>query len=678
VKYRLPYLALIMSLPVSAQEADYELVTTAIHTIRSETALPVSIISGDELRESSRATLGDTLGNQPGISNASFGPAVGQTVIRGQQGRRVMNLSNGVPNADASGNSADHAVTVEPILADAIEVLRGPATLLYGGGAIGGVVNVIDNRIPRTLPDDPQFEIESRHDTASDMNTAVSRLEFATGGNLAWHFDGVHRQWNELDVPGLAADPRYLDADDADDNTRGYIPNSGGDTTSVTMGGSWIFDTGFIGLALNKTENTYGLPPGNHGHHHVDEDPIGEEEHVDELVYIDMKSTRADLTGEWLDLAPWIEHIDYRLTWTDYTHAEMEGPGMEGTRYDNDSWQQRLQLTHVETNNWHGVLGMQNTSDTFGARGEESFIPVTDISSLGLFVVEDYHAGNITMELGARFNRDEYDPINSAAPARDYSTGSYSAALLWDMSMTTSVGLTLSHSQRAPSVEELYSNHGLAHEVDCVIHFASGACEIGNSDFNKESSWNLDATFYIEHGAFNATLTAFSNTFYDYIALVDAGSDAGGFPVRQYRQMDARFSGVEVDTAFMLSDYLELQVFGDTIIGRLDGNGDVPRMPPARLGSRLDYHGDKWSAHVSVLHGFEQDRPGYWEMTTNSYTRWDAGVDYTFTLNDDNELQLFARGRNISDDEIRLSTSYLRGYAPEAGRSIEVGLRYTY
>ncbi len=676
-----------MSLPVSAQEADYELVTTAIHTIRSETALPVSVMSGDELRESSRATLGDTLGNQPGINNASFGPAVGQTVIRGQQGRRVMNLSNGVANADASGNSADHAVTMEPILADAIEVLRGPATLLYGGGSIGGVVNVIDNRIPRTLPDSPQFEFETRHDTAADMNTAVGRVEFATG-NLAWYVDGVRRQWNNLDVPGFAIDPRYLHDDHADEeeetdheeelaeNTQGFIANTGGDTTAVTMGGSWIFNTGFIGLAVNKTENTYGLPPGNHGGH--DESEEDEESHEGELVYIDMESTRADLTGEWLDVSPWIEHVDYRLTWTDYTHAEMEGPGIEGTRYDNDSWQQRLQLTHVETNNWHGVLGLQHTSDTFGARGEESFIPVTDISALGLFVVEDYHAGDITMELGARFNRDSYTPVNSVSPDRDYSTSSYSAALLWDMSMTSSVGLTWSHSQRAPSVEELYSNNGLADVDDCVIHFASGACELGNPDFDKESSWNLDATLYIERGALNATLTAFYNTFEDYIALVDAGSEVDGFPVRQYRQMDARFSGVEVDTTFMLSDYLELQVFGDAIIGRLDGNGDAPRLPPARLGSRLDYHGDAWSAHVSVLHGFEQDRPGNWEIATDSYTRWDAGVEYTFGLDSRSELQIFARGRNISDDEIRLATSYLRGYAPEAGRSIEVGMRFTY
>jgi len=178
-----------------AQQDDiYELITTAIHVKKSETALPVTVLTGEELRSAARATLGDTLAGQPGINNASFGPAVGQTVIRGQQGRRVMNLSNGVPNADASGNSADHAQTVEPILAEAVEVLRGPSTLLYGGGAIGGVVNVIDRRIASTVPEAPAFSIETRHDTASDMNTVVGSLDFATG-NLVWHIDGMQREW---------------------------------------------------------------------------------------------------------------------------------------------------------------------------------------------------------------------------------------------------------------------------------------------------------------------------------------------------------------------------------------------------------------------------------------------------------------------------------------------------
>ncbi|MDC1529465.1 TonB-dependent receptor [Gammaproteobacteria bacterium] len=678
-------LAALVSVSAIAQEADYELSTTAMHTIRSQTALPVTILTGDDLRDATRSTIGDTLSNQPGISNASFGPAVGQPVIRGQQGRRVLNLSNAVPNADASGNSADHAVAVEPILAEAIEVLRGPSTLLYGGGAIGGVVNVIDNRIPRSLLDTPVFTIEARYDSAADLDTVVSRLEFSTG-SFTWHMDGMRREWNNLDIPGFAINPAILEADgdEEDENTSGYIANTGGETESFTFGGSWIFDSGFLGLAVNRIDNTYGLPPGVHGEHHeeghdeVHDEEHEEEAHEEENIFIDMAQTRYDLTGELRDLTPWIEHLDYRLTYTDYGHAEMEGPGMVGTRFSNDSWQQRLQITHAEVGNWHGVVGLQTANETFGAIGEESFIPVTDIQNQGVFVVEDFHQGDFTMELGARLGRYSYDPENSAAPELDFDSFNYSASGLWDLSSGASLGLILSHAERAPSIEELYSNFALSDAENCVIHFATAACEIGDISLRKESSNNIDVTFYLEKDNFNFTLTAFNNNFEDYIALINTGALVDDFPIREYRQVDASFSGIEVDATFFINENFELKVFGDSINGQLQGNGDVPRMPPSRFGSRLDYKKGALSAFASFIHGSAQDEPGNFEEETTSYTRWDFGVNYSITVGRDSEVLMFARGRNTSDDDIRLSTSTLRDFAPEAGRSVEVGMRFSY
>lgn len=666
----------------SSQEADYELVTTAMHTIRSETALPVTVLAGEELHDAARATIGETLAGQPGINNASFGPAVGQTVIRGQQGRRVMNLSNAIANADASGNSADHAVTVEPILADAIEVLRGPSTLLYGGGAIGGVVNVIDNRVPRNLPDKPVFVVESRHDSAADLTTSSGRLEFATG-NLAWHFDGVRRQWNNLEIPGLAIDKAWLDDDsEEEENSNGYIANTGGETEAVTTGLSYIFANGFIGMAVNRIDNTYGLPPGAHGDEHGEEDAehVDEEgaEHEEELVFIDMGRTRYDLTGEWRNLTPWIEHLDYRLAFTDYGHAEMEGPGLVGTRFSNDSWQQRLQITHRETAGLHGVLGLQTTDEEFGAIGEESFIPVTQIRSRGLFLVEDFHKDNFTLELGGRYNRDSYSPQDAITPGRKFSTVSYSAAGLWDISAANSLGLIYSHSQRAPSIEELYSNFGLLDFENCVIHFATSACETGDVNFSEEASNNIDITYYLEQDNWNATLTVFHNAFEDYIGQVATGITVDGFPVRAYRQMDARFSGLELDATFLLNDTFTLEIFADRINGRLDGNGDAPRMPPSRIGSRLNVSANNWSAYISLLHADQQDQPGNFEIGTDSYTRLDLGANVTFALGSDSEVLFFARASNLGDEEIRLATSYLRGFAPEAGQSLEAGFRFTY
>lgn len=669
----------LASFEIFAQEADYELVTTAMHTIRSETALPVTVLAGDELHDAARSTIGETLAGQPGINNASFGPAVGQTVIRGQQGRRVMNLSNAIANADASGNSADHAVTVEPILADAIEVLRGPSTLLYGGGAIGGVVNVIDNRVPRNLPDKTAFVVESRHDTAADLTTSSGRLEFATG-NLAWHLDGVRRDWNNLEIPGFAIDTATLEADDTgEENSNGFIANTGGKTEAITAGLSYIFANGFAGLAVNRIDNTYGLPPGAHGdEHHDEEHEEGEADHDEENVFIDMGRTRYDVTAEWRNLSPWIEHLDYRLAYTDYGHAEMEGPGLVGTRFNNDSWQQRLQITHEETAGFHGVLGLQTSDEEFGAIGEESFIPVTDISSSGIFLVEDLHKDNFTLELGGRYNRDSYSPLDGITPGRKFSTTSFSAAGLWDISAANSLGLIFSHSQRAPSIEELYSNFGLADPENCVIHFATSACETGDVNFSEETSNNIDITYYLEQEAWNATLTVFHNAFDDYIGQVATGTAVEGFPVRAYRQMDARFSGLELDATFLLNDSVSLDLFADMINGHLEGNGDAPRMPPSRIGTRLNITGINWTAYLSLLHADKQDQPGFFEIGTDSYTRLDLGVNFTVVVGRDSEVLLFARGSNLGDEEIRLATSYLRGFAPEAGRSLEAGFRFTY
>lgn len=683
-----------------AQEAEiYELITTAIHVRSSETALPVTILSGDELHAAARATLGETLAGQPGINNASFGPAVGQTVIRGQQGRRVMNLSNGIPNADASGNSADHAQTVEAILANSIEVLRGPATLLYGGGAIGGVVNVIDRRIVGTLPSTPSLTLEARHDSAADIATVVGSLDFATN-NLVWHFDALHREWNNLDIPGFAIDTRYLveehevDPDQETshqeevENTWGQIANTGGDTTAATAGLSWIFNSGHLGFAITDLDNQYGLPPGTHSHAHDQDEEHGSDqqeggEHVAEVpgtdfVFIDMQRSRYDLSGQWQDLAPWAETIDYRLSHTDYEHAEVEGSGEIGTRFSNASWQQRLQLTHADTPERHGVLGLQYSTEEFAAIGEESFIPVTDISATGLFMVEDFHTGTATIELGGRIGLDGYTPINSEAPDRHFSSWNLSGAVLWDLSAQTTLGLSLSRSQRAPSVEELYSNFGLSDPSDCVIHFATGACELGNTSLGAETSLNTDLTINLDYGRVSSTVTVFYNRFDDYIAQVNTGLEVDKFPVREYLQVDARFSGIEVDAKVQLTDLLTLRLFGDSINGSFDSYGDAPRMPPNRYGMEMNLQGSDWSAYLTLIHGGQQEKPGKFELGTERWTKVDVGADYRLDIGTSGELLLFIKGHNLGNEEIRLSTSYLRGFAPEPGRSVETGVRYRF
>src|SRR5690606_18983360 len=225
-------------------------------------------------------------------------------------------------SADASAVSADHAVTMEAMLAESDEILRGPATLIYGGGAIGGVVNVIDNRIPRESPKMPlQGAIEQRHDSATDGNTSVFKLE---GGSetLAFHLDGVYRDWNAVDIPGLAFNPTAID--DVDESSDGYIANSDGRNNSVTAGVSWLFDDGYFGVSIAEMENEYGVPAGGHGHH---EDETEEEHaaHGEDGIRIDMRQRRYDVQGEWRELAAAVETLRGHVTYSDYEHSEIEG-----------------------------------------------------------------------------------------------------------------------------------------------------------------------------------------------------------------------------------------------------------------------------------------------------------------------------------------------------------------
>ena len=676
-------------------DADYELVTTAIHTRASATALPVTVLAGDELHDEVRATLGDTLSWQPGISNASFGPAVGQPVIRGQSARRVLNMVNAVPTADASGNSSDHAVVVEAILADSIEVLRGPATLLYGGGAIGGVVNVIDNRIPVRPVTESTFTVEARHDSAASLDNIVGRLEFATG-DFSWHLDGLAKNWEDLEIPGLAIDPAYLEEDDHEEeedehheeeveNTDGFVANTGGETSAWTAGGAWHFENGFIGLSVNEFNNLYGLPAGAHMHHHEghededhEEEGHEEEHHEEENVLIDMDSTRYDLSAEFNFEDNFIEKINYRMALTEYTHSELEGPGVVGTSFSNDSIQHRLLISHQPMGSFHGVAGLQFSDEEFSAIGEESFIPVTDITSTGLFLVEDFHTGNTTWEFGARLGRDSYSPQNGASVSRDFNTSSLSISALSDFSDWFTTGLSISRSQRSPSIEELYANEGVIDPEACVIHLATSSCEIGNSNMSRETALNTDLTFSIDRGRTSATITLFNNDFSDYIFLNNSGEEVDEFAIRYFQQADARFSGIEADIDIDLSADWQLRVFADLINSHIEGAGDAPRLPPARLGTELSYSAGNWQASTSVLHAFEQNEPGNNELPTDSYTRWDAELSYTLSNMPRGEALFFLKARNIADEEIRAATSVLRGFAPEPGRSLEAGVRFRY
>lgn len=670
-----------------AHPMEHVLVTVPIHKKSAETALPVSVLAGDALQQSVGQSIGATLAQQPGLHSASFGPAVGQPVIRGHAGPRVRILQNGLSSADAAATSADHAVAVEPLLADAIEVVRGPATLLYGGGAIGGVVNVLDNRIPRLPGEGLSGAVEYRHDSATSGDSGVFRLE---GGNdqVAFHLSGLYRDWNDVKIPGLAFDRDVIANTDA--SSHGYIANSGGRQRSVTAGLSWLFDSGHIGFAVSDSEMRYGIPRGGHAHpdddhdHHGHDhgDAAGHEHATHGDIAIDMSQRRYDLSAEWHPHGALLDGIRARLAYTDYEHSELEA-GRVATTFLNETWEGRLELIHGELAGWHGVVGLQLQQTDFEAVGDEAFIPPSRRRALGLFVLEDFHAGAWLYELGLRVDHDRIEADGQRD--RSFTSLSASAAALWEWRPGWQLGLSLAAAERAPVVEEMFSNVGRADWHDDHYHFhapvthaATQVIELGSADLDQEQSRNLDLSLRYDGGDSSAEITLFYNDFRDYIYLADTGFRFHGVDVFAHAQQDAAFYGVEAEWQLPLAHggagAFDLTLYGDAVHGELDNGDAVPRLPPYRLGGRIDWEYGALRGYLDLLHAGKQTRAGRGEPDTDSYHRLDIGFSYDVAMAP-GMATLFVRGTNLTNEEIRASTSFLRAYAPEPGRSIEAGVR---
>lgn len=707
-------LGLSVSVTVHAQQTDqpeiteHVLVTAPLHKTAAETAMPVTVLSGENLFDKATDSIGATLQFEPGISSASFGPGVGQPVIRGQGGPRVNVIQNGILIQDASAVSPDHAVATEPMLAESIEVIRGPATLLYGSGTIGGVVNVIDNRIPSQAIEGIDFDVEYRHNTNNDENVGVMALE-AGDGKFVAHFDALYRKSNDVRIPGNAINSNV---EDAEDNTDGFIGNSDAQAKAFTAGFSVIDDWGYVGVAANRIEDNYGLPPGVHAHeehdHDHDEEEHGEEEgheegdehgHGEEDVRLDLVQNRFDIKSELYHPAPWLEALRLHLVKNDYEHRELEGDEV-GTTYKNDAWSFRGEMVHHEVGGWHGALGIDYGQRTFSATGEEAFIEKSDIRNAALFLLEDFHTGDWTFEFGGRIEQQQIDPDSNNLSSETHTPVSLSASALWSVTEKNNLSLALSRAQRAPQVEELYSNVTNIESGDYVVHAATGSVEIGDTDLKIETSYNAELGWRFLGERFTSGINVYYNRFDDYIYLDNSGLvfDPGhcgggqslcppgpgvdGPPVYFYEQQAATFRGVELDMNIGLYQHgtsdLNLDIFGDYVRGTLDDTDeDVPRMPPARIGSQLNYKTGSWWLYGRVFHGTAQDNPGENETDTDAWTRFDAGIYYDVRTTKKSSLLLFVKGNNLTNEEIRSSTSFLRDYAPEPGRGVEIGFRFS-
>ena len=658
------------------------IVTGQVNKSKNETALPVSVLSGEALREVLQVSLGDTLKSQPGVHSASFGTGVGRPIIRGQSGNRVRVLKSGLSNLDASAVSPDHANGLSPLAAERIEVLRGPATLLFGNGAIGGVVNVIDNRIPDQAIESAKFVVDFNHNTNNDQNTTAALFE-ASSGNWQWHIDGNFYDSGLVEIPGDAA---RGDDDEGEEQRSGIIGNSDAEGDNLTLGSSFIGDNFYVGWSINQLNNDYGLPPGVHQEESGEEEV--EEEEVE--VRIEQEQTRYELKGQWT-LDGSIELIEAQIAYTDYQHEEIEielGEHDEseeeeeeehgGTLFSNEGFDSRLKLQHQAIAGWSGIVGAQWQDNTFGGEGEEAYIGETDISSLAIFAVESLQLEAWTYELGARL--EQHSAELSSSCDQEQTTISASGSALRQLNEQSSIWASVSYSERAATEEELFSNAdsgSCQEQAELVEHVATGQIELGNPDLDKEASQNIELGWRTLQGRWQGEVNVYYNQVDDYIFLSETGINGVVF----YDQQDATFYGAEAQftTHLMQTEHghLDLSITGDWVQGELDNGDSLPRITPARLGTSLGWSAQRWSAKLSLTEVLEQSKIAPGEVSTNGYSQVQVFADYHL-YQGDAEWSIYARGNNLLDEDIRDHTSFIKDAAPAPGIGFEIGTRFVF
>lgn len=689
---RIFFLLLACPAAIAAEPAPLEEVVVSASPHRKPARqLPdaVGLLSGRQLQRQLAPTLGNTLQNLPGVHASSFGPGVGRPIIRGQSGKRVEILQNGTTVADVSDLSFDHATTVDTLLADRIEILRGPAILRHGTGAIGGVVNVIDSRIHTEAFEGYDGDLAVRYNANNNERAAAARLD-AGWERFILHLGATSRDSNDVDIPGNSA----VDAD-SDDSTHGYIRNSSSDANSWNVGLSQVNDSWVVGLSVGQWNKDYGLPPGGHGH--GDEHGHGAGSPDDEaVVRTDIEQDRGEFKLLFTELPGALERFDLGLAHTDYAHRELEitdSASTIGTRFDLRSLELKSELTYQ--GNWlgRGAVGAQYNNRDFQAVGEEAFVPASDTDRVGLYVLKERELGAASLKLGVRWDRQEI--TSGEAPGSRHDSFNLSAGALIPLAERHRVGMLISRSQRSPVAEELLSDGE---------HAATATYDIGDPGLGTESARNVELKWTYE-GVVDAELNLYHSRFHDYLYQQDtelrfshdleedaemAGIELTGLDVCSddlqdfdndadefeeapecfaYRQRDAKFSGLEFEAGYSVNANHRLRFWGDYVRARF-ADGDVPRTPPRRLGLGWLYTRGAWEAELRLLRVFAQDRPGENEPRSAGYVRIDAGVDWRR-----GNWHLFLYGRNLADREIRNATSFLRTIAPEPGRELIAGAR---
>ncbi|MBB5707243.1 TonB-dependent receptor [Sphingopyxis panaciterrulae] len=679
-------LALLLSAPAYAQDTtardgeddfhtDQAIVVTAPYVRSLDILGNISVLEGEKLAQDIRGQIGDSLTNQPGVSATSFSPGASRPVLRGFSGERVAVLVDGIGSIDASTTSADHGVSIDPLTAERIEILRGPSVLLFSSQAVGGAVNVFDRRIPRGVPEEPvHIDALASYGSAADDVGIGASVDVPVSGQFVVHVDGNYRNSGDMRVGGLIyAEPlrEHLlslasDAADTGDaaeaerltsaaNSRGRVPNSRSTSTSLGIGGAFVNDGGSLGVSFGHLDSEYGIPPRA---------DLGEEP------TIKLRQYRADVRGE-VELGDgFFGKLRLRGAYGDYTHTEYDD-GVPGTTFLNKGIEFRAEFAQNDRGGWRGASGVQYGSRDFAAIGDEAFLPRNESQKYALFTLQEYELGAATIEAALRY---EHVGITANSIGYDRAFNSLSGALglSYQLADGLKVSVSGSRSERAPSPEELLSDGP---------HAATQAYERGDPTFGKETSWGGEASIKFNRDGWKAGLTGYASWFDDFIYETETGEVEDDLPLYLFRQDKARVWGFEFEGAAPLAQiggfHIGADVTADMTRAKIDNGPYIPRIPPLRILGGIEANGERLDVRAEVEWTDDQNRIAQFETPTKGFTLVNASISWR-PLPETKNLSLTLAANNIFDVDARRHASFTKDYVPLPGRDIRLTARASF
>jgi len=679
--------AVAPALPVAAGElAEVVISATALRETADQTSTPASVLSGEELLLRRASSLGETLESMPGVTATWFGPQASRPVIRGLGGERVQIYEDGADALDVGALSDDHAITIDSLLAERIEVIRGPATLLFGNAAAAGLVNVRSNRIPTAQGTGPgeapiSGAAEVRANTALDERAVVAR---AAGGSGGWRVsaDLHRRETGNVSIPGLALSgalrAELAEAGEPINEAQGRLANSASAARGGSIGVSRVGPWGYFGLAGSRYNTEYQIP----GPKEEEDDESGSEAAGDsppmasaaliggDGVSIDMGQARLDAAGEWLVNGSIFQSLRFRAAYNDYEHREIEPGGALGTRFLQKGGEARLSAEHQLPGGWRGSIGVQVRDIDLTAIGEEAFIPPSTTRNTGLFLYEERAFGALTLELGARLEEQSIR-IDDGSARADYDDTSFSAAagLIWQIAEPLQLALNLNATERHPTATELFADGP---------HLAVRRFEIGDETLGKEQGRSIDLALRRTQAGWRGSVSLFRSDYSAFIYARRTGTEADGLPVIQFTAAGAEFIGGELELRSpdldLAAGRLTARVFGDYVRAKLEDGTPLPQIPPLRLGASASLTQRNLTGSLEAIWHDAASRLSSAELPTPGFTLVNASLSYRAPLAAI-PTTFFIRGTNLLDEDARRHASPLKDFAPLPGRGLGAGFR---